>query len=101
MLIALAVVMVAAAGLLRRPWGIGLGSVLQVLFLLSGLWLLPLLIVAALFAAVLGPAALAAPRAARNPGRMAAAALVTASIGTVNCCNTASDLTPFAHLSRA
>lgn len=51
-LVGLAVVMLAAAGLVRRPWGIGFGSVLQVLFLLSGVWLLALLIVAALFAAV-------------------------------------------------
>lgn len=51
-LVALALVMIAAAGLLRRPWGIGLGSVLQVLFLLSGIWLLALLVIAALFAAV-------------------------------------------------
>ncbi|HEY8301060.1 MAG TPA: DUF4233 domain-containing protein [Jatrophihabitans sp.] len=54
LLIALAVVMVAAAGLVRRPWGIGFGSLVQLLFLLSGLWLLPLLVVAALFAAVWG-----------------------------------------------
>lgn len=51
-LVGLAVVMIAAAGLLRRPWGIGLGSVLQVLFLLSGLWLVALLVIAVLFAAV-------------------------------------------------
>lgn len=51
-LVGLAVVMLVAAGLVRRPWGIGFGSVLQVLFLLSGVWLLALLIVAALFAAV-------------------------------------------------
>lgn len=51
-LVGLAVVMLAAAGLVRRPWGIGFGSVLQGLFLLSGVWLLALLIVAALFAAV-------------------------------------------------
>ena len=54
LLITLAVVMIAAAGLVRRPWGIGVGSVVQLVFLLSGLWLLALLIVAALFAAVWG-----------------------------------------------
>ena len=48
----LAVTMIAAAGLLRRPWGIGFGTALQVLFLLSGVWLLALLVIAALFAAV-------------------------------------------------
>jgi hypothetical protein len=54
LLVVLAVLMIAAAGLLRRPWGIGLGSLLQVLFLLSGLWLLALLVIAVLFAAVWG-----------------------------------------------
>jgi Protein of unknown function (DUF4233) len=53
-LVALAVVMIAAAGLLRRPWGIGFGSVLQVVFLLTGIWLLAMLIIGALFAAVWG-----------------------------------------------
>lgn len=52
LLVALALLMIAAAGLVRRSWGIGLGSAVQVLFLLSGLWLIALLIVAALFAAV-------------------------------------------------
>jgi hypothetical protein len=54
LLVALAVLMIAAAGLLRRPWGIGFGSVLQVLFVLTGIWLLPMLIVGAIFAAVWG-----------------------------------------------
>ena len=44
--------MIAAAGLVRRPWGIGLGSAVQVLFLLSGLWLIAQLVIAALFAMV-------------------------------------------------
>lgn len=51
-LITLAVVMVLAAGLVRRPYGIAIGSVLQVLFLLTGVWLLALLVIAALFVAV-------------------------------------------------
>jgi hypothetical protein len=51
-LVGLAVLMIAAAGLVRRPWGIGLGSAVQVLFLLSGVWLIALLVIAALFAAV-------------------------------------------------
>jgi fatty acid desaturase len=54
LLVVLAVAMIAAAGLLRRAWGIGFGSVLQVLFVLSGLWLVALLVVAVLFAAVWG-----------------------------------------------
>lgn len=52
LLISLAVVMVVAAAMLRRSWGIGFGSLLQVVFLLSGAWLLALLVVAAIFAAV-------------------------------------------------
>ena len=51
-LVGLAVLVIAAAGLVRRPWGIGLGSAVQVLFLLSGVWLIALLVIAALFAAV-------------------------------------------------
>ena len=38
-LISLAVVMVTAGFLLRRPWGIGAGSVLQLAFLATGIWL--------------------------------------------------------------
>jgi hypothetical protein len=38
-LIALAVVMVTAGFLLRRRWGIGVGTVLQVAFLATGVWL--------------------------------------------------------------
>lgn len=52
LLIALAVVMVAAAALLRRPWGIGLGSLLQVAFVLTGIMLAAMFVVAALFAAI-------------------------------------------------
>jgi Protein of unknown function (DUF4233) len=44
-LISLAVVMVVAGFLLRRPWGIGAGSVLQVAFLAAGIWL-PVVLVA-------------------------------------------------------
>jgi hypothetical protein len=50
--IGLAVVMVAAAGLVRRPWGIGLGSVLQVLFFATGALIATMFFVAALFIAV-------------------------------------------------
>lgn len=52
LLIALAVVMVVAAGLMRRPWGIGLGSVLQVPFILTGIWLTAMFVVAAIFATI-------------------------------------------------
>jgi hypothetical protein len=52
LLVSLAVVMIATAGLLRRPWGIGLGSVLQVLFVLIGVWLPAMLIVGMIFVAV-------------------------------------------------
>jgi len=52
LLVSLAVLMIAAAGLVRRPWGIGFGSALQLAFLLSGAWLWALLIIAAVFAAV-------------------------------------------------
>ena len=52
LLVALALLMIAAAGLVRRPWGIAVGSVLQVAFLLSGLWLWALLLIAAVFAAI-------------------------------------------------
>jgi hypothetical protein len=53
-LITLAVLMIAGAALVRRHWGIGVGTALQALFLISGAWLWALLIVAAIFAAVWG-----------------------------------------------
>lgn len=52
LLVALALVMIATAGSVRRPWGIGLGSALQVLFVLVGVWLPAMLIVGAIFLAV-------------------------------------------------
>lgn len=52
LLVSLAVLMIAAAGLLRRPFGIGLGSVVQVLFVLTGVWLIAMLILGVLFGAV-------------------------------------------------
>lgn len=51
-LVALAVSMVAAAGTVRRRYGIGFGSVLQIPFLLTGIWLLALLVLAAVFVAI-------------------------------------------------
>jgi hypothetical protein len=52
LLVGLAVLLVLAAGLLRRPWGIGLGTALQLVFLLTGIWLFAMFVVAAIFAAV-------------------------------------------------
>lgn len=50
--IGLAVVLVLAAGLVRRPWGIGLGSVLQVAFLATGVMIATMFLIGALFIAV-------------------------------------------------
>ena len=50
--IGLAVVLVAAAGLVRRPWGIAVGSALQVAFLATGILIATMFLVAALFLAV-------------------------------------------------
>ena len=52
LLIALAVVMVAAAAQLRRPWGIGLGSLLQVAFLLIGIWLTAMFVIGLIFVGI-------------------------------------------------
>ncbi len=51
-LIALAVVLVLAAGLVRRPFGIGLGSALQVLFTLTGIMIATMFLVGAIFIAI-------------------------------------------------
>ncbi|MDT4916063.1 MAG: hypothetical protein QOH89_763 [Pseudonocardiales bacterium] len=50
--IGLAVVLVAGAALVRRPWGIGLGSGLQVAFLATGIMIVTMFLVGALFIAV-------------------------------------------------
>jgi len=52
LLVGLAVVMIASAGMLRRPYGIGLGSALHIPFLLTGLLTSTMFFVAALFIAV-------------------------------------------------
>jgi hypothetical protein len=44
--------MVIAAGMMRRPWGIGVGSVLQVPFALTGAWLTAMFVVGAIFAVI-------------------------------------------------
>lgn len=53
-LVALAVVMIVAAGLVRRRFGVGLGSVLQVLFVLTGILLPAMFVVGVIFAAIWG-----------------------------------------------
>ena len=50
--IALAVVLVLAAGLVRRPWGIALGSVLQVIFTATGLLIATMFLIGAIFLAI-------------------------------------------------
>jgi uncharacterized membrane protein len=50
--IGLAVVLVLAAGLMRRPWGIAVGSVLQVAFIATGALIATMFLVGALFIAV-------------------------------------------------
>jgi Protein of unknown function (DUF4233) len=50
--IGLAVVLVFAAALLRRPWGIGLGSALQVAFTATGFMIAAMFLVGALFIAI-------------------------------------------------
>ncbi|PZS29203.1 MAG: DUF4233 domain-containing protein [Pseudonocardiales bacterium] len=52
LLIALAVLMVLAAATARRPWGIGAGSALQIPFVLTGIWLGAMFVVAGMFAAI-------------------------------------------------
>jgi len=53
-LVVLAVLMIVAAGLVRRPFGIGVGTVLQVLFVLTGILLPAMFVVGAIFAAIWG-----------------------------------------------
>ncbi|MCW2525442.1 MAG: hypothetical protein JWM76_302 [Pseudonocardiales bacterium] len=51
-LIALAVVLVACGFLLTRPWGIGLGSVLQVAVVVTGVLTLVMLFIGLIFVAI-------------------------------------------------
>lgn len=51
-LVVLAVLFLVAAGTVRRGYGIGLGSVLQIPFLLTGVWTLAMLVLAAIFGAI-------------------------------------------------
>lgn len=50
--IGLAVVLIVATGLLRRPWGIALGSGLQIAFIATGVMIGSMFLVGALFIAV-------------------------------------------------
>jgi hypothetical protein len=50
--IGVAVLLVLAAGLVRRPWGIAVGSGLQVVFLATGVMIATMFLVGALFIAV-------------------------------------------------
>jgi hypothetical protein len=50
--IGLAVVFVVGAGLVRRSWGIAVGSALQVAFLATGILIATMFLIAALFIAV-------------------------------------------------
>jgi hypothetical protein len=53
-LVGLAVVFLVGAGMVRRPYGIGLGSGLQVAFVLTGLLLVAMFFVGVVFAAIWG-----------------------------------------------
>jgi hypothetical protein len=50
--IGLAVLLVAGAGLMRRPWGIAVGSGLQVAFIATGIMIATMFLIGALFSAV-------------------------------------------------
>jgi hypothetical protein len=51
-LLVFAAVLVVGAAMLRRSWGIGLGSVLQVPFVLTGVWIWGMFIVGVIFVAI-------------------------------------------------
>lgn len=51
-LIGLAVLMLLVAGVQRRTWGIGVGSAMQVLFILTGIWLAAMFAVGGIFAMI-------------------------------------------------
>jgi hypothetical protein len=51
-LLVFAAVLVFAAAMLRRSWGIGLGSVLQLPFVLTGVWIWGMFIVGVIFVAI-------------------------------------------------
>lgn len=51
-LVGLAIVLIVAAGTMRRPYGIAFGGVMQLVVMLTGIWLTAMFILAALFWAV-------------------------------------------------
>jgi Protein of unknown function (DUF4233) len=53
-LVALAVLLVLVAGLLRRPWGIAVGSGMQVLFTATGILIPTMFVVGVIFALIWG-----------------------------------------------
>lgn len=50
--IGLAVLLIAAAAMVRRPWGIAVGSVLQLAFLATGILIVTMFLVGAIFIAI-------------------------------------------------
>jgi uncharacterized protein DUF4233 len=52
LLIALAAVLLLSCAQLRRRWGIGVGTALQVPFVLTGVWVVSMFLVGAVFAAI-------------------------------------------------
>jgi len=52
LLVALAVLLVVAAAMLRRPWGISVGSGLQLAFVATGIMIATMFLVGALFLAI-------------------------------------------------
>ena len=53
-LFVLAGVLIVAAALVRRPWGIAVGSVLQLMFFLTGIMIATMFLVGAIFIAIWG-----------------------------------------------
>lgn len=54
LLVVLAVLMILGAGVVRRPYGIGIGSALQLLFVLTGILTPAMFVVGIVFAAIWG-----------------------------------------------
>jgi hypothetical protein len=52
LLITLAVLLVIGAALVRRPWGIAVGTALQVPFILTGVWIGTMFFLGAVFAGI-------------------------------------------------
>lgn len=51
-LVSLAVILILAAGMVRRPWGIAVGSALQVAFTATGVLIATMFVVGVIFAAI-------------------------------------------------